>query len=186
MISKQKFELLRKRQFEKRNEIISKIPKFWNVAFANHPDLRSLIDDDLLSYLCNFEVVVDNTLKCSYSLNFHFNDNPFFKNQILKKNFDLSVTGFETCINIPIQWKNKPILWDKDSIGFRKKQLMQGVFCRWYKDRNPIDPVAELIKEELWHDPLEFYINKNREDNDEIDISSNTDDDESNNNINSK
>merc|ERR1719342_543218 len=42
----QKYNLLRRPFFEKRNEIIGRIPKFWLTAFINHPQISSIIEED--------------------------------------------------------------------------------------------------------------------------------------------
>ncbi|VDM60537.1 unnamed protein product [Angiostrongylus costaricensis] len=54
----QKYNLLRRPQYEKRCEMIKKIPNFWCTAFLNHPQLSSIIDESeeqVLAHLSNIE-----------------------------------------------------------------------------------------------------------------------------------
>ena len=42
----QKYNTLRRPFFDKRNEIIKRIPKFWLTAFINHPQISGIIEED--------------------------------------------------------------------------------------------------------------------------------------------
>ena len=50
----QKYNKLRRPFFDKRNEIIKRVPKFWLTAFINHPQISAIIEEeeeDCLQYL---------------------------------------------------------------------------------------------------------------------------------------
>jgi template-activating factor I len=42
----QKYNKLRKPFFEKRNDIIKKIPNFWLTTFINHPKIQNIIEEE--------------------------------------------------------------------------------------------------------------------------------------------
>merc|ERR1719158_1097877 len=70
----QKYNLLRRPFFEKRNSIIGRIPKFWLTAFINHPQISSIIEEDeedALQYLDRLEVEEFEDIKSGYKLQFH-------------------------------------------------------------------------------------------------------------------
>merc|ERR1712141_870490 len=55
----QKYNKLRRPYYDKRNDIIKRIPKFWLTAFINHPQITAIIEEeeeDCLQYLNKLEV----------------------------------------------------------------------------------------------------------------------------------
>merc|ERR1719277_306789 len=81
----QKYNLLRRPFFEKRNSIIGRIPKFWLTAFINHPQISSIIEEDeedALQYLDRLEVEEFEDIKSGYRIKLHFDaaSNPYFAN----------------------------------------------------------------------------------------------------------
>ena len=42
----QKYNKLRRPFYDKRNDIIKRIPKFWLTAFINHPQITAIIEED--------------------------------------------------------------------------------------------------------------------------------------------
>merc|ERR1719336_1720459 len=88
----QKYNLLRRPFFEKRNSIIGRIPKFWLTAFINHPQLSAVIEEDeedALQYLNRLEVEEFEDIKSGYRIKLHFDaaSNPYFANAVLTKEF---------------------------------------------------------------------------------------------------
>ena len=104
----QKYNQLRRPFFDKRNEIIARIPKFWLTAFINHPQISSIIEEDeedALQYLSKLEVEEFEDIKSGYKIKFHFSTNPYFTNDSLCKEFQLGTTGDPTSSSTPIEWK---------------------------------------------------------------------------------
>lgn len=69
----QKFNKMRQPHFEKRSELISKIPNFWVTAFVNHPQLCDLLtsnDEAVLKYLKKVEVQEFEDIKSGFRINF--------------------------------------------------------------------------------------------------------------------
>merc|ERR1712117_815703 len=165
----QKYNLLRRPFFEKRNSIIGRIPKFWLTAFINHPQISSIIEEDeedALQYLDRLEVEEFEDIKSGYKIQFHFSSNPYFSNSSLCKEFQLGSSGDPTSTSTDILWKEGYNLTEKAAQraalakGSRKRQLENRTFFTWFCDN--MDPqqddVAEVIKDDLWPNPLQYFL----------------------------
>uniref|UniRef100_A0A8C0MZJ0 Uncharacterized protein n=1 Tax=Canis lupus familiaris TaxID=9615 RepID=A0A8C0MZJ0_CANLF len=81
----QKYNKLRQTFFQKRSELIAKIPNFW-VTFVNHPQVSALLgeaDEEALHYLTTVEVTEFEDIKSGYRIDFYFDENPYFENKVL-------------------------------------------------------------------------------------------------------
>merc|ERR1719293_210022 len=165
----QKYNLLRRPFFEKRNSIIGRIPKFWLTAFINHPQISSIIEEDeedALQYLDRLEVEEFEDIKSGYKIQFHFSTNPYFSNTSLCKEFQLGSSGDPTSSSTEIEWKEGYNLTAKAeqraalAKGSRKRQLETRTFFTWFQDNmDPSqDDVAEVIKDDLWPNPLQYFL----------------------------
>merc|ERR1719251_408588 len=165
----QKYNQLRRPFFDKRNEIIARIPKFWLTAFINHPQISSIIEEDeedALQYLSKLEVEEFEDIKSGYKIQFHFSSNPYFSNSSLCKEFQLGSSGDPTSTSTDILWKEGYNLTEKAAQraalakGSRKRQLETRTFFTWFCDN--MDPqqddVAEVIKDDLWPNPLQYFL----------------------------
>ena len=90
----QKYNKLRRPYYEKRNDIIGRIPKFWLTAFINHPQISGVIDEeeeDCLQHLCKLEVEEYEDIKSGYRIKMHFDaaNNPYFDNAVITKEIQL-------------------------------------------------------------------------------------------------
>lgn len=69
----QKYNKLRQPHFQKRSELIAKIPNFWVTAFVNHPQVSALLnedDEEVLQHLTKVEVQEFEDIKSGYKINF--------------------------------------------------------------------------------------------------------------------
>merc|ERR1711863_50702 len=104
----QKYNKLRRPYFDKRNEIIKRVPKFWLTAFINHPQISAIIEEeeeDCLQYLNKLEVEEFEDIKSGYRIKLYFDKNPYFDNDCLTKEFHLGSSGDPASQSTPIQWK---------------------------------------------------------------------------------
>ena len=88
----QKYNKLRRPYFDKRNEIIKRVPKFWLTAFINHPQISAIIEEDeedCLQYLNKLEVEEYEDIKSGYRIKLYFDENPYFDNDVLTKGMPL-------------------------------------------------------------------------------------------------
>lgn len=162
----QKYNKLRKPFFDKRNGIISKIPNFWVTAMVNHPSISLLIDEDeedCLHFLTKLEVEEFEDIKSGYRIRFYFEDNPFFENTTLVKEFHLGSQGDPRATSTEIKWRENMDLSrkQKEVMQMRKKRGLEAkTFFSWYVDNGDpsSDDIAEVIKDDLWPNPLQYYL----------------------------
>lgn len=154
---KRRYGQLRKPHIQKRNAIIRTIPGFWVTAFLNHPQLSAMIDDrdeDTLSYMNNLQVEDFTHLKSSCKIKFYFDSNPYFKNDVIIKEFQYGSSGRLTSHSTPIQW------WRGKNPSYGGKNSSTPSFFSWFSDHSfaAADRIATIIKEDLWPNPLQYYL----------------------------
>ncbi|PPS13883.1 hypothetical protein GOBAR_AA06695 [Gossypium barbadense] len=157
--------------YDKRNEIINSIPDFWLTAFLSHPALGDLLteeDQKIFKYINSLEVEDFKDLKSGYTITFNFNSNPYFENTTLTKTFTFLDDGTKITAT-PIKWKEGKGL--PNGVNHEKKgnkrQLAEESFFTWFADAQQKDDmdeihdeVAEIIKEDLWPNPLTYFNNE--------------------------
>lgn len=164
----QKYNKLRKPLFEKRNDIIKNIPNFWVTAFINHSQISGMLEEEeeeCLHFLGKMEVEEFEDIKSGYRINFHFDENPFFENKLLTKEFCLGGASGPVSKSTAIEWKegkdlrksNKQLQQQNNR---RKRPFEFKTFFDWFSDNSdPVnDEIAELLKDDLWPNPLQYYL----------------------------
>lgn len=164
----QKYNALRKPYYQKRNEIIKRIPTFWVTAILNHPQISGILEEEeeeCLQFLEKLVVEEFDDIKSGYRIQFFFEENPFFENKLLTKEFNLGSNGDSpSSTSTTIKWKPDrdltTMLPKKTTNTRRKRNLEYRTFFDWFTDNNdPInDDIAELIKDDLWPNPLQYYL----------------------------
>ncbi|XP_076339334.1 protein SET-like isoform X2 [Tachypleus tridentatus] len=166
----QKYNKLRKPFFEKRNDLIKKIPNFWVTAFVNHPQISAVLDEEeeeCLHYLNKLEVEEFEDIKSGYRIKFFFDDNPYFENDVIVKEFHLGSSGDPASQSTTIKWKEGMDLNKKQKErqaqmkNNRKRGLeLPRTFFSWFSDHGDAsaDDIAEVIKDDMWLNPLQYYL----------------------------
>merc|ERR1712158_158711 len=167
----QKYNKLRRPFFDKRNEIIKRVPKFWLTAFINHPQISAIIEEgeeDCLQYLNKLEVEEYEDIKSGYRIKLYFDENPYFDNDVLTKEFHLGSSGDPASQSTPIRWKEGFDLAAKAAQraaaaaarSGRKRPLENRTFFSWFCDNGDpsVDDVAEVIKDDMWPNPLQYFL----------------------------
>ncbi|XP_011300707.1 protein SET isoform X2 [Fopius arisanus] len=164
-----KYNKLRKPYFQKRNDIIKRIPNFWLTAFVNNKKIAEILEEDeedALRYLNKLEVEEFEDIKSGYRINFYFDENPYFENEVLTKEFHLGSSGEWGLASqsTPIRWKDGADLTKrakgKAQLKERKRPLGHRSFFDWFTDHGDpsSDDIAELIKDDMWPNPLQYYL----------------------------
>ncbi|KAL5011427.1 hypothetical protein ScPMuIL_009978 [Solemya velum] len=163
----QKYNKLRQPYFQKRSDLIAKIPNFWVTAFVNHPQVSALLneeDEEALQFLTKVEVQEFEDIKSGYKINFNFDTNPYFENDVISKEFHLNDSGEPSSKSTPIKWKAAKDLTKKSSQpgkGGRKRnhEEQESFFC-WFTDHGDAgaDELGEVIKDDIWPNPLQYYL----------------------------
>ncbi|XP_064649391.1 protein SET-like [Lineus longissimus] len=162
----QKYNKLRQPHFQKRSELIANIPNFWVTAFINHPQVSALLneeDEDALQHLTKVEVQEFEDIKSGYRINFYFDKNPFFENDVISKEFQLTDAGEPSSKSTPIKWLagqdlTKRSQQTKD--GKKRVHEEQESFFCWFTDHADAgaDELGEVIKDDIWPNPLQYYL----------------------------
>ncbi|XP_039567163.1 testis-specific Y-encoded-like protein 4 [Passer montanus] len=154
-----RFCLRRRPHLQRRNRLIQHIPGFWVTAFLNHPQLSAMIsdrDEDALSYMTSLQVEEFGQSRPGCRIRFFFSVNPYFQNDVVAKEFVRGPSGHLVSHSTPIRW------WQGQDPRCRphKGPPAPRSFFAWFGDHSfPAgDRVAEIIKEELWPNPLQFYL----------------------------
>ncbi|RWS16300.1 Protein SET-like protein [Dinothrombium tinctorium] len=170
----QKYNKLRKPFFEKRNELIKKIPNFWVTAFTNHPQISIIIDDEeeeALHYMTKLEVEEFEDIKSGYRIKFYFDPNPFFENEVLVKEFHLGTSGDPASKSTQIVFKPGSELVKRlqeyQKMNSNTKQNSKNSrkppprsFFTWFLENGDAsaDDIAEVIKDDMWPNPLQYFL----------------------------
>ncbi|XP_052789967.1 protein SET-like [Mya arenaria] len=163
----QKYNKLRQPFFQKRSDLIAKIPNFWVTAFVNHPQVSALLneeDEEALQFLTKVEVQEFEDIKSGYKINFYFDQNQYFENDVISKEFHLNDTGEPSSKSTPIKWCAGKDLTKKATSpakGGRKRspEDQESFFC-WFSDHGDAgaDELGEVIKDDIWPNPLQYYL----------------------------
>lgn len=184
----QKYNEIRRPVYNRRNGIIKTIPDFWLTAFLSHPalcDLLSEEDQKIFKHLLSLDVEDFKDVKSGYCITFNFSPNPYFEDTKLMKMFSFSDEGMTKITGTAIKWKEgmglaNGVSGEKKS---SKRPFSEGSFFSWFSETQQKDlsegfhdEIAEIIKEDLWPNPLKYFNNEA----DEEDFDGDDDDEEEN------
>lgn len=171
----QKYNEVRRPVYARRNEIIQTIPDFWLTAFLSHPILGELLTEDdqkIFKHLVSINVDEFQDIKSGYSITLTFSSNPYFEDTKLTKTCSFSDDGIITVKATSIKWKDGMDIangkaYTKDGA---KRLLIDESFFTWFNDaknksfsQGVMDEVADIIKEELWPNPMKYFNNEAEE-----------------------
>ncbi|RWS02686.1 Protein SET-like protein [Dinothrombium tinctorium] len=170
---KQNYNKIKKPIFDKRNEFIMKIPNFWLTSFMNHPEMSKIIDDvekEVLQYLTKLEVEEFENINSGYRIKFYFNPNPFFKNEVLVKEFSLGASDQFVSESTQIDFRRgsklrKRLRDYQKMISKAKKrskkseEALPRSFFNWFvENAEDSNDIAKYIKDDLWSSPLQYFL----------------------------
>lgn len=160
-----KYNKQRQPHYKKRSELISKISHFWVTVFINHPQLSALIepeDESALQFLRKIEIDDTEDIRSGYAIKFYFDPNPYFENDILVKEFNISDACEASSKSTPIKWKAGKNFTQKDGRDSRKRPRDEstGGFFTWYTESVDAgaDEIGELIKDDIYINPLQYFL----------------------------
>ncbi|BBN06646.1 template-activating factor I [Marchantia polymorpha subsp. ruderalis] len=186
----QRYNEIRRPVYNKRNEIIHNIPDFWLTAFLSHPVLNELLSDEdqkVFKYLESLDVEDFKDVKSGYSITFAFKPNPYFEDAKLTKIFKFSDEGTTSVTGSVPKWKDgmdltNGVVAEKEN---HKRAHAEDSFFKWFGDsaqkeslEGIQDEVAEVIKDDLWPNPLKYFNNEADEEEYEDDEEAEDDEDD--------
>ncbi|XP_020274296.1 NAP1-related protein 2-like isoform X3 [Asparagus officinalis] len=186
----QKYNEIRRPVYKRRNEIIQSIPDFWLTAFLSHPALGDLLteeDQKIFKHLISLDVEDSKDVKSGYTITFNFSANPYFEETKLEKTYIFDDEGTPNITGTKITWKEdiKSIPNGVEHEKGSKRPLTEESFFSWFGEMHDksflegvFDEVGELIKEDLWPNPLRYFNNEADEEFDGDIDEKDSDDDE--------
>uniref|UniRef100_A0A8D2CSP3 Uncharacterized protein n=1 Tax=Sciurus vulgaris TaxID=55149 RepID=A0A8D2CSP3_SCIVU len=157
---KKKVETRCKSHLDRRRAVIQRIPGFWAqvVSLAVFPQISVIIsrlDEDLLSYLGTLEVEELKYPRSLYRMTFSFRENPYFQNEVVLKEYQLNITGFEASSSTALQW----VMEGEAPVPSLLQDPSRLTFFKWLSGHRCADSnrIAEIIIEDLWANPLDYY-----------------------------
>ncbi|XP_058570881.1 testis-specific Y-encoded protein 1-like [Neofelis nebulosa] len=156
-----KRRILRRRisHLDHRRAVIKHIPGFWAQAILNHPQLSAMMgaqDKDVLSYVVDLEVEEVGHPKYRCRVMFFFGANPYFRNPVIIKEYQLSFAGYRASHSTPVQW-----FWDYErGAPSRRHDPTSLNLFNWLCEHScpGANRIAEIIIEDLWPNPLQYYL----------------------------
>lgn len=126
-------------------------------------------EEDCLHYMTKLHVEDFDDVKTGFRISFHFKENPYFDNDVITKEFNLASenqtsTDFtQTSKSTTIKWKEgKDLLKESQSKPQtnKKRDIEHKSFFDWFCDNSdPVnDDLAELIKDDIWPNPLQYFL----------------------------
>lgn len=168
----QKYSEIRRPVYLRRCDIIKQIPDFWLTAFLSHPLLSELLteeDQKMFKYLDSVDVDDSKDVKSGYSITLNFSENPYFEDRKLTKTYAFADDGTTAINATSIKWKEGMEIANGNAIKKKgsKRPLVEESFFTWFTDTEHKsladgvqDEVAEIIKEDLWPNPLKYFNNE--------------------------
>ncbi|RZB38808.1 NAP domain containing protein [Asbolus verrucosus] len=162
----QKYKKLRQHYFSKRSEVIETIPDFWSTVFTSHPAICHILyedEEDCLRHLQKLEVDTAENIKSGYSIKLYFNENSYFKNDLLVKEFFYK-QGNLSSVSTKIDWKKPhpsvPVREGSSKSGRKRSHTTQQTFFGWFANNENAssDIIAEIIKDDIWLNSLHYYL----------------------------
>ncbi|KAM7040641.1 testis-specific Y-encoded protein 2-like [Molossus nigricans] len=113
-------------------------------------------DEKMLSHMMNLKVeeVQDASDCCKILLFFH--KNPYFCNNVIVKEYLITLRGYRVFHCTPIQWSQ----YYERQVYRRWHQNSSLNFFNWFSDHNVAGSgrIAEIILKDLWRNPLKYYV----------------------------
>uniref|UniRef100_A0A2K5DQR7 Protein SET n=1 Tax=Aotus nancymaae TaxID=37293 RepID=A0A2K5DQR7_AOTNA len=127
----------------------------------------------------------DQNIKSGYRIDFYFDEDPYFENKVLSKEFHLNESGDPPSKSTEIKWKSGKDLMKRSSQmqnkASRKRQHKEPEsFFTWFTDHSDAgaDELGEVIKDDIWPNPLQYYLVPDMDDEEEEGEEDDDDDDE--------
>ncbi|MEW5320336.1 MAG: hypothetical protein WDW38_011416 [Sanguina aurantia] len=151
--------------FARRNQVIKGLVKFWQICLSQHPALKDALtshDYAILGYCTEVDVEDHSDVTRGFKITFRFENCPHFNNTELVKEF--SYMDNET-----MQIQSSLPLWNPGFEPADENDTLRGtvspeyLFFNWFKtvsEELPAgehDEIANIIKDEIWPNPLKFY-----------------------------
>ncbi|ETK96625.1 hypothetical protein F441_00765 [Phytophthora nicotianae CJ01A1] len=152
LVIETKYNAKKRPTYVKRNKLLAEIPHFWKQVFVNHPLVGNYLteeDEMLMDFLQTFDItfVGDDG---SFKMELTFQENDYFSPTTVWKQVKFSEDGEEVEVTASeLTWKDKAEMTEESE---------KFPFFQWFVSTDGDQDVAEIIKEEIWKNPVPFYM----------------------------
>ncbi|KAF7367241.1 hypothetical protein MSAN_00785900 [Mycena sanguinolenta] len=158
--------------YEARRAIAKSIEKFWPVALMNHSHFAVFAqhnaDQQALSYLEDLWIERNPVEPRCYTIEFHFKENPFFSNTVLKRSTSTMLPLVQQMISQMRMGSQRPCSTFRGSVTSNPSRL---------KSTGRTPKIGITIANEVFPDAIEFFLGQAGGDDEDLD-SDDDDDDE--------
>jgi len=147
--------------YTQRSDLTSKIPYFWLTVFENSDIGNLLTDEDkeILKHLIDVDVV-DNGDNKFYKIQFKFEKNNYFENDLLVKEYAIDNNNIPTVTSNKIKWKpGKDVTVPRKSEDKGNKRTLDEIregFFNWFSSIEN-DEIGPYIKETIFPVSCGYY-----------------------------
>ncbi|XP_044768142.1 testis-specific Y-encoded protein 3-like, partial [Neomonachus schauinslandi] len=146
---------------EHQSALIRGIAGFWAKAFVNHPQMSAMIgeqDEGLLGYMMDLKLEELRFPRVCRKILLFFRKNPYFRNEVIVKEYVLSAVGYGPSHCTPIQWHQD---YEREAYSSRHHNTSLNFF-NLFSDHSfaGSSRIAEIILDDLWPNPLQYYVRK--------------------------
>jgi template-activating factor I len=116
-------------------------------------------EEECLHYMSKLVVEDHINPKTGYSISFHFEENPFFFNEVITKELHFTENG-SSSTSTPINWIEGKSLNSNFQLQSNAKNPM--CFFEWFSSNSGqlSVEIARLIKDELWPNPMKYFLHQ--------------------------
>ena len=155
-----RFNVLRKPVLDKRRELTQRVKSFWPTALMNHPQLSTFIADaeePLIGAIADITVEDFADIKSGFIIRVAFLPNDYLESEFIEKQHFLGDNPHVTVSSV--RWKRSVL----DVVAQNKHPVSadQQTFFEWLTDAGTdptIDEVGEIIKDDLWTNPVQYFL----------------------------
>ncbi|KAK2197653.1 bifunctional Nucleosome assembly protein (NAP)/NAP-like superfamily/p53-like tetramerization domain superfamily [Babesia duncani] len=160
-----KYDTQKQPYFERRQAIIDKIPGFWYRAISHHPALSYLTSADIaiLEHLQKIELYdnLDNNGSYKLSLIFNIEAEEYMTPLILTKHIQFEMNKETVVECTKINWKAGKSPIDVAIKARENEKCIDWSLFEWFTEDEWLNrpDFGEIVRRELWHAPLAYYMN---------------------------
>jgi len=129
--------------------------------FVNHPQISAILleeEEECLHYMTKLEVEEFEDIKSGFRIRLFFDENPYFENQVIEKELRLN-----SCSSVctKIDWKSGSELAARVQamMSSRGRKFTPRSFFSWLaSESGDNDDIAEVIKDDMWPNPLQYFL----------------------------
>lgn len=165
---RRKYFKLMEPHFKTRSEMIHQVPGFWYQVLNGHPEIQSYVSDEntinALTHLRDISFT-DIEDKDGFKISFEFEENEYFTDKFLEKEYTNVHSGEPACSHTTIHWKpnmniveilksqNMEAEKEEDDDDDELSQSLHTIF-EMFDDDNTDPALALIIRDEIYIDPV--------------------------------